>query len=148
MYLNGVEVLRRNLATNAGYADAALADNSAWQNVWFSSPVAPSLIRTGTNTLAVEVHRFDPSGPTLSFDLQLLEGPIEAQRRFTSAPRLTNNLCRISVAGPVGSVLTIDASPDLQNWSFAGQTLLINGTNVFQETITSFFAQRFYRIRP
>ena len=149
VYLNGVEVMRRNLATNAGYADAALADNSARQNVWFSSPVSPSLIRAGNNanTLAVEVHRFDPSGPTLSFDLQLLEGPIETQRRFTSAPRLTNNLCRISVAGPVGSVLTIDASPDLQNWSFAGQTVLINGTNVFQETITSFITQRFYRIR-
>jgi hypothetical protein len=149
VYLNGVEVMRRNLATNAGYADAALADNSARQNVWFSSPVSPSLIRAGnnTNTLAVEVHRFDPSGPTLSFDLQLLEGPVEAQRRFTSAPRLTNNLCRINVAGPVGSMLTIDASANLQNWSLAGQTVLTNGTNVFQEAIAPGTTQRFYRIR-
>ncbi len=147
VYLNGVEVLRRNLATNAGYADAALVDNSAWQNVWFSSPVAPSLIRTGTNTLAVEVHRFDPSGPTLSFDLQLLEGPLEASRRFTAAPRLTNNLCLISVAGPVGTVLTIEASANLQNWSFAGQTTLVNGTNVFQEALVPGTAQRFYRIQ-
>ena len=148
VYLNGVEVMRRNLATNAGYADAALADNSAWQNVWFSSPVAPSLIRTGTNTLAVEVHRFDPGGNSLSFDLQLLEGPLEALRRFTTVPRLTNNLCRISVAGPVGSMLTIDGSPDLQNWSIAGQTILINGTNVFQEALVPGTPQRFYRIRP
>ncbi len=147
VYLNGVEVMRRNLATNAGYAGAALADNSAWQNMWFSSPVVPSLIRTGTNTLAVELHRFDPSGSSLSFDLQLLEGPIEAQRRFTTAPRLTNNLCRISVAGPVGSVLTIEASPNLQDWSLAGQAALVNGTNVFQEAIAPGTGQRFYRIR-
>ena len=147
VYLNGVEVLRRNLANNAGYADAAFADNSAWQNVWFSSPVAPTLVRSGINTLAVEVHRFDASGPTLSFDLQLLEGPLEALRRFTTAPRLTNNLCLISVAGPVGSMLTIDASPDLQNWSLAGQTVLVNGTNLFQEAIAPGTGQRFYRIR-
>ena len=147
VYLNGVEVLRRNLATNAGYAGAAFADNSAWQNVWFSSPVAPSLIRNGTNTLAVEVHRFDPSGPNLSFDLQLLEGPLESLRRFTTRPRLTNNLCQISVAGPVGSVLTIEASANLQSWSLAGQTVLINGTNLFQEAIAPGTEQRFYRIR-
>ena len=98
-------------------------------------------------SLAVEVHRFDPSGPTLSFDLQLLEGPIEAQRRFTTAPRLTNNLCQISVAGPVGSVLNIEASANLQNWSLAGQTVLINGTNLFQEAIAPGTEQRFYRIR-
>ena len=147
VYLNGTEVLRRNLATNAGFAEAAFADNSAWQNVWFSSPVSPSLIRSGTNTLAVEVHRFDPSGPTLSFDLQLSEGALETPPRFTTALRLTNSLCFIGVGGPVGSMVTIEAGPDFQNWSQAGQLVMVNGTNTFQEPIPSGTKQRFYRIR-
>ncbi|PYJ00122.1 MAG: hypothetical protein DME25_21440 [Verrucomicrobia bacterium] len=62
VYLNGTEVVRRHLAPGAAFDQPASESNSDWQNYWFSFPINPASVRAGTNTIAVEVHRFDPSG--------------------------------------------------------------------------------------
>src|SRR6185369_9655082 len=77
VYLNGTEILRRNLIVGAGFDDLATASNTEREQYWFSFPVRPTLLHTGTNTLAVELHRFAPDGPSLNFDLQLLEGNVD-----------------------------------------------------------------------
>jgi hypothetical protein len=147
VYLNGIEVFRRNLATNATFDVAAFASNSAKQNYWSSFPVSPTLLHTGTNTMAVELHRMSSDGPDLSFNLQLVEQKLEQTPQFTSAPQLVSGMWRIGLKGPVGSQVTIEASSDLASWSEAGRVVLTGGVGQFQESASMERAQRFYRIQ-
>mgnify|MGYP003344388075 CR=1 FL=1 len=109
VYLNGTEILRRNLDTNAPFELPAYASNAERQSLWLSVPVNSALLLTGTNTVAVEVHRQAPNGTEFSFDLQLLQDTVLAAPRFTSLPQLTNGVCRLPVAGPPGSLARIEA---------------------------------------
>jgi len=72
VYLNGVEVLRKNISagavTSATYATVAVSASSAVAN-----PITISLpgtaLKTGTNVIAVEVHSNYRSTPSHSFEL-------------------------------------------------------------------------------
>lgn len=77
VYLNGVEVLRRNLGAAADFDDLANASNSTRQNFWHTFAINPALLLAGTNVIAVELHRFAANGADLTFDLQLFLGAIE-----------------------------------------------------------------------
>jgi len=77
VYLNGAEVLRKNLASEARFDQPADASNSDRQNQWYSALVDSALLHAGTNTIAVELHRQASIGPGLSFDLQLIRGALE-----------------------------------------------------------------------
>jgi hypothetical protein len=147
VYLNGVEILRRNLSTNAAFDLPAFASNAARQNYWFSFPVNPALLHAGTNTVAAELHRQTPTGPDLSFDLQLIEGKLEQTPHFTGVPQLVGGFWRIGVAGPVASQVIVEASSDLQNWNEAGRVVLTGGVGQFQESAALGGEQRFYRIK-
>ena len=147
VYLNGTEIFRRNLATNAPFAELATGSNTEGQNFWTSIPVTPSLLRAGTNTVAVELHRLDRTQTGLSFDLQLVQASVELSARFSSPPALRNGAWYVNVMGPIGSVAQMEASSDLQQWNPAGQVPLPRGTNFFQEAIGSGNGQRFFRIR-
>jgi len=147
VYLNGTEVLRRNLAPAAPFNQLATASNTERQNYWLSVPISPALIVSGVNTVAVELHRLEPSGPDLSFDLQLLEGSVDLPTRFTGLPRLTGGVWRIGIAGPAGSLTHVEACKDLLSWSEVGQVVLTNGTGQFQESADAAVDHRFYRLR-
>jgi hypothetical protein len=72
VYLNGTEVVRENLATDAGPGDFALSPiDSAVQNSWHTFDIDPSLLLSGINTLAVEVHGFSLTDNDLRFDFQM-----------------------------------------------------------------------------
>ncbi len=146
VYLNGGEILRRNLPANPTFDAPATASNADLQNYWLSVPLSPALLRNGTNTLAVELHRFHGNGPGLSFDLQLGEGKVDLPARFTGLPRLTGGVCSIPIAGPVGSMARVEATGDWAKWFPAGQVVLTNGTGVFQEPATSGSTNKFYRL--
>lgn len=77
VYLNGVEVFRRNLISNATFNQLADGSNSQLQNHWCAMPVHPSLLRAGANTLAIELHRQSVAGSALSFDAQLISGAFD-----------------------------------------------------------------------
>jgi hypothetical protein len=147
VYLNGTEIFRRNLATNAPFGELATGSNTEGQNFWTSIPVTPSLLRAGTNTIAVELHRLDRMQADLSFDLQLVQASVELPARFSSPPVLSNGAWRVNVTGPIGSVAQMEASSDLQQWNPAGQVSLPRGTNFFQEAIGVGNGQRFFRLR-
>ena len=71
VYLNGTEVFRSNI-TNGGvdyltFAYEALDDGT----LFFSTNVAASLLVTGTNLLAVEIHQNTLTSSDVSFDLAL-----------------------------------------------------------------------------
>lgn len=147
VYLNGTQVFRRNLPNDAVYDALALSSGAERENYWISAPINPALLRTGTNVVAAEIHRFDPMGPDLSFDLQLLEGAVELPPRFTASPRLVSGQWRIDLAGPSGSSVVIENSDDIQTWAEAGRVILTGGVGVFQEPAIPQPLARFYRLR-
>jgi hypothetical protein len=78
VYLNGVEVARSNLAANATYTTLATSVvGGSEESDWFEFEVDASLLRAGTNVLAVEVHQQSLSSSDLSFDLQLESGTLD-----------------------------------------------------------------------
>jgi hypothetical protein len=90
VYLNGTEVARQNMPagtiTYTTLASAAVA--GADETRFFTTNLPPSVLRAGTNLLAVEVHQSSASSSDLSFDL-FLGG-------FTASPN--TNLLRFYVA--------------------------------------------------
>ena len=73
VYLNGVEIARDNLAADAAFDSYALGAIANFdESRFFTFDVDPSLLLTGTNVLAVEVHQSDPDSSDLSFAARLI----------------------------------------------------------------------------
>ena len=68
VYLNGVEVVRDNLAPGAAYNNYATGYGD--DGTFHPFTIAPSVLVNGRNVLAAEVHQADAAGGNLSFDLQ------------------------------------------------------------------------------
>jgi hypothetical protein len=143
VYLNGTEILRRNLNSAAVYETYATRSNTNAARCWFSVPVNPALLRRGTNYLAAEVHRADPDGPTLVFDAQLVEGNVDLPPRFTVF-KCTNSVFAATVRGPNALLVRIEDSADSVNWETNRFLTLTNGAASFTERDTN--GMRFYRI--
>jgi hypothetical protein len=153
VYLNGTEVLRQNLNAAAGSAAPAAADNSQFENVWMSYPLSPTSLRPGTNTLAVEVHRYSRSEEDLSFDLQLTSvplgvGPAGMPLRFTHPPRWQGNAWGLEFSGPSGSTVNVECNSNTgtADWHILGSVTLTNGTGAFLHH-TPIGTGQFYRLR-
>ncbi len=72
VYLNGVEILRDNLASNAGFDDLAPRTISGGHETEANLVgVDPELFVTGVNVLAAEVHQATLDSSDLRFDLRL-----------------------------------------------------------------------------
>ncbi len=145
VYLNGKEILRRNLAAGATETNRATAFHTDEWRTWISYPITPSLVKLGTNVLAVEIHRADADGPLLNFDLQLVEARMEAPARVTAARRAGTNVV-VSMTGPTGLVARVERSVDLLNWTPDRQFVLTNGAASFTNPFTP--PRRFFRIAP
>jgi hypothetical protein len=65
----------------------------AAESAWNAVPASPSLLHTGTNTIAVEVHQQWPGSSDLSFDLSLsvttTDGPTTTASPTTTVPATT-----------------------------------------------------------
>jgi hypothetical protein len=78
VWVNGVEVVRSNMPsgiitpTTLASSSAAPADESTR---FFAATVAGSLLRAGSNTIAVEIHQDSATSSDLSFDLRLGPAP-------------------------------------------------------------------------
>ena len=147
VYLNDTEIFRRNLPASAIYDALATGSNREKQNFWTAVPVLPSLLRAGTNTIAVELHREDRQQTDLSFDLQLVQGTVNLPVRFTGPPQVVGGSWRIGLAGPPGALATLELSNDLALWSVAGQLVLTNGTGQYLESVQSGNQPRFFRVK-
>lgn len=73
IYLNGVEIVRRNLpAGTVTYQTRALTAIGGADETTFSTySISPTLLAAGENILAVEVHQQAPTSTDVSFDLGL-----------------------------------------------------------------------------
>jgi hypothetical protein len=145
VYLNGTEILRRNLGANAVSNSYATAPNTDQWRTWFTYPVTNSLLRVGTNVLAVELHRADATGSLLNFDLQLVEARVDAAPRVSSVRRIGTN-CIVTVTGPTNLVARIERSTDSQSWIFDRQLLLSNGSATFTNPFTP--PRSYFRVAP
>jgi len=146
IYLNGEEIWRHNLPSGANFDTPATAPRSEWQNIWWSIPLDPALLHLEENTIAVEVHRYAADGLDLSFDLQLLKGAVDTPAHFVGPPQIAGAMCTLEISGPVGSLITIEASDDLLSWSSASQvTLDAAGAGQFKEALKN-EGPRFYRL--
>ena len=74
IYVNGVEVVRRNLAAGAGFDD--YGNGSSGDNATGSVTLATTSLVAGTNTIAAEVHQDDGGSSDISFDLELTGNPV------------------------------------------------------------------------
>jgi hypothetical protein len=72
VYVNGTEVKRFNLPSTVGYRTYAVdALGGTDETLWRTYTIDKSLLKTGTNVIAVEVHQSDPDSSDISFDLHL-----------------------------------------------------------------------------
>ena len=74
VYLNGVEVWRTNMPTGTiGHLTlASVAIAGADESTFVQTTISPSLLVTGTNVLAIELHQSGGTSTDISFDLQLI----------------------------------------------------------------------------
>ena len=74
VYLNGVEVWRTNMPTGSvGFlTPASVAIGGADESTFVQTTLGPSLLVTGTNVLAIELHQSGGTSSDISFDLQLI----------------------------------------------------------------------------
>ncbi len=73
VYLNGTEVLRSNMprGTIRYKTLAASTVSGSAESRFYRFPINPLLLKTGKNTLAVEIHQRSPRSSDISFDLKL-----------------------------------------------------------------------------
>lgn len=145
VYLNGIEVLRRNLAPEANFTEFALAPLTGTENVW-QTFVITNVLRAGTNTLAVEVHRASPAEEDLSFDLQLVATSLNVAPAIVSPPKRTSaSTWKIDFQAAVESPISLETSVNLQTWDLAQIVMTTNGAGSF--SFSSDIPRAFYRLR-
>lgn len=145
VYLNGDEVLRRNLAENASSSEAALTPGGDYENVWQTFSL-PNLLRAGSNTLAAEVHRHSRSEGDLSFDLQLLATLKASPPAFAGPPHQVSGASWIigfTAANP--TPVTLEASAHLGEWTAVATVVPVDGRGTFSVSSASRYS--FYRMR-
>ncbi len=73
VYINGVEVVRDNMTSgDIGYKTlATYATGEVNESAFFSYHINKSVLKAGTNVVAVEVHQAELNSSDVSFDLQL-----------------------------------------------------------------------------
>ncbi|MGI9243955.1 MAG: lamin tail domain-containing protein, partial [Verrucomicrobiales bacterium] len=131
VYLNGVEIVRQNLAAPADSrttADSEVEGDD--EHAYFLHSINPALFVEGENVLAVEAHISDPhASPDLRFDLslraQLLTDPTPGLRRYPGTNRysitavdaagnvldeIVSNIFGTSTTSDLGGTLTTDTT--------------------------------------
>ena len=103
VYLNGTEVLRSNMP--AGPVDwetnAISPVSGAEEQSYFTFPIGPNRLVSGSNTLAVEVHQSNIESTDLAFDAALIGTPALLPERQTFTLTASND------AGSASAQLTV-----------------------------------------
>ena len=107
VYLNGVEIARSNMPTGTvGYTTlASAAVSGTAESQWFEVPVDPSLLVSGTNVMAVEVHQSSASSSDVSFDFELVAAetqvPLPAVSLVSPANETVSNAANVTFSATV-----------------------------------------------
>lgn len=127
VYLNEVEIFRSNMPTGAiTFATfAGSTVSGAAESNFLSNAMDSTLLRNGTNLLAVEVHQINTTSSDISFDLEL-----QAERRST--PLILEQPASLSIsrgATATFSVVAFGTSPLSYQWYFNETNEVPDATN-------------------
>jgi hypothetical protein len=146
VYVNGTEVYRVKMTTNAPAAPAynAQADAPAVggndENTFFVSTNLPtSVFSAGPNTIAVEVHQDSPTSSDISFDL-MLWGAVAGGPTLTIVLQ-PNGDVTVSWAGGGTLIGTDDPTTPRAGWA------TVPGASPVTIAAGSLLAKRFYAVR-
>jgi uncharacterized protein YkwD len=122
-------------STSGGYAVPLLGLSGTLQVTFSGGPLTQPITRTVVL-----------SGENLGLDLEF--GQVSLPFTFVTGSAHYGNQGQfdVDVQGPAGVVVTVQASPDLKTWSFAGQVTLTGGQAHFTDTPPSGTARQFYRV--
>ncbi len=146
VYLNGVEVLRSNLAPGAPSFEQATASNSDFENIWTTRTIDSSSLQNGQNLIAVEVHRRSRTEGDLSFDARLTARLKPVPLRFTEIAGVTDGNLQIRVEGPDGKNIQVQISPNLIDWIRLHDLTLRNNSATFTESAAEGSTPQFFRL--
>jgi hypothetical protein len=78
VFLNGTEIFRNNMPGDAiDFRTLALGGITGMDETnWIQTCVAPAMLVNGENVIAAEIHQVSPVSPDISFDLELMTGPV------------------------------------------------------------------------
>ena len=117
VYLNGVEVVRDNLAAGALFNEGAEGTvGGGAEDTFFDFDVDASILVSGRNVLAVEVHQQNRTSSDMSFDLTL--DAIQVSEPVVLPPVLDVDYYSLDMTGKTGTQMDIvlsvfnDASSD------------------------------------
>jgi hypothetical protein len=101
VYLNGVEVARSNLPSGTITATTRATTWNTSETTFFAFTAPPSMLVSGSNTLAVEIHQADPTSSDTSFDLALTGTDTTAPTTTTTVPSTTTTTPPAPPASPL-----------------------------------------------
>lgn len=150
VWLNGKELFRVNLppgpvSFQTRATTSVLGDP---MNTYYPTNIPISFLQPGTNVLGIEVHRFSPLQPGLSFDLELF-GLAETEPSLTASFAGTNLSLSWPATNHAGFILVsgTDLSQTASWVPLGGPYLLDGGQYVYQESVKPFQLVNFYALR-
>ncbi len=123
VYLNGTEIFWNNMpAGTVNYRTLASTNvgGSDETTTFYSGSVSVSLLKPGTNVMAVEIHQNDAGSSDISFDLELVGGGAINAPLILAQPQTLTVLAGQSAAF---SVTADSAVPDSFQWLHDGQPI-------------------------
>jgi secreted PhoX family phosphatase len=97
VYLNGTEVFRTNMPAGTITSTTLASSDGTSETAFFDAILPKSVLQTGTNVLAVEVHQAGVASSDISFELELLPDNTPV---LTCAPLATNYLSSFTSVEP------------------------------------------------
>jgi hypothetical protein len=90
VYLNGTEVMRSNMPSGPIDSSTTALDtaSSSEESEFHLLHVSPSLLLTGWNVIAVEIHQVGPTSSDIGFDLSLVDMGLSAAPTLVRGPYL------------------------------------------------------------
>lgn len=136
-YLNGLEILRTGMPTNA-VEPLTLASREV-DNAVHEGPfdIEVTNLRPGLNVVAAELHQSSHFSEDAVFGAELeVVAPRPASVCFTSAQLLPSRQLRLTLPGPAGRVYSILASMDLNSWQPFATVTNVTGSVSFNVNTT------------
>jgi lysophospholipase L1-like esterase len=149
VWLNGREIFRANLPsgplTFLSRASTSLALDPT--HTYFPTNLPIAWLPPGTNVLAVEVHKFAPSQPSLSFDLELF-GSGQFAPQLAASRDGADFTVRWPAANNAGFILLSGTNLSPSDWSPLGGPYLLNGGYYeYREPLIQSQTASFYRLQ-
>ena len=150
VWLNGQEIWRTNLpAGPILFTNLATAVLHTTDGPYIYNPIAvdPSLLSSGTNVIAVEVHQYSAAFSRLGFDMELIGTGVPAVAPVLSLSLVGTNLIFTWPAGS-GAGFGLYATTNLSRaaWGAAGSTPQTNGDQLVVTQACGLGAQ-FFQLR-